>query len=322
MKKLLEMIPGETFENLSALVIKKQVAATKKGAPYLRVHVRDLSGEVAGVMWDYKPDIHVVEEGQVIDMWGAVEDFNGSLQLKIGQFSPSLVAPEMFYKSTRFDVAMMWGELVDLVGSFKEPLTKFVAEELLLKQAAFVEAFKKAPAATGVHNNWFGGLLEHVWSLCRVADGVVTHYTTHYYPHISRDKVMFGLMLHDAAKVIEYDYRNPAFPHTGIGILTNHMVLGPAWTYETANRFPGKNEIPNFKLERALLMHTLAAHHGTHEWGSPVTPSTLEAILVHHLDNLDTRVLHALNLIEGKEGNIAGFSERSYVERTSYYKPQ
>ena len=66
-------------------------------------------------------------------------------------------------------------------------------------------------------------------------------------------------------------------------------------------------------------MHLLAAHHGCLEWGSPVKPVTVEAIMVHHLDNLDSKVTHALELSMGNEGPIPGFSEKSWIERT-YYK--
>src|SRR5690606_25193961 len=123
-------------------------------------------------------------------------------------------------------------------------------------------------------------LLEHVISLCGIAEPVIQHYQSRYKVNLSRDKVLFGLIMHDAGKVIEYDYSKPNFGYTKIGKLTNHIVIGPAWVYETANRFPTKDG--NFKLERAHLMHLLAAHHGKEEWGSPVKPSSLEALLVHH----------------------------------------
>ena len=33
------------------------------------------------------------------------------------------------------------------------------------------------------------------------------------------------------------------------------------------------------------LLHLIASHHGTLEWGSPVRPKTLEAILLHQIDS-------------------------------------
>lgn len=312
---------GMMFERIDVLVEKRSEGTTKRGSTYLTLTVRDKSVSLSGKLWDFNPEMHhFIQEGAVINISGIVEEYNGALQLVFKDISESLASPDDFIKKSGFDVEEMWGSIVNLVGTFKEPLTKFVAEEILLKHEAFIDAFKKAPAASKVHNAWYGGLLEHVHALCAIAEPVIKHYKTLYCEKLSRDKVLFGLIMHDAGKIIEYDYKNPAFPMAPIGILTNHLVMGPAWVYETANRFTDKSG--NFKMERAHLMHVLAAHHGTHEWGSPVKPSSLEALLVHHLDNLDSKMMHAFELVKGKQGSVSGFSERSYFEGTSYLQYQ
>lgn len=318
--KLIDLEIGAAFGNLHVLVEKKSEGVTKSGKPYLNLTVRDDSRSLNGKVWDYSREFHGdVLDGSVVCIDGAVDEYQGAPQLRINTITPSSESITKFAKSTRFDVSEMWSRLVDIVGTFKEPLTKFVAEEILLKHENFVDAFKKAPAAKTVHNAWYGGLLEHVISLCGIAEPVIQHYQSRYKMNLSRDKVLFGLIMHDAGKVIEYDYSKPSFGYTKIGKLTNHIVIGPAWVYETANRFPTKDA--NFKLERAHLMHLLAAHHGTEEWGSPVKPSSLEALLVHHLDNLDSKMMHALELVEAEApGDIPGFSARSYFEKTSYLK--
>jgi hypothetical protein len=118
---------------------------------------------------------------------------------------------------------------------------------------------------------------------------------------------------------------------TGAGTLTPHIVLGPAWVYEQSNRWWSKElglrtskagsqtewTADKFKLERAHLMHILAAHHGQIDWGSPVKPCSIEAILVHHLDNLDSKVLHAYDLLS-VAGTIPGFTKQSHIERVPY----
>ena len=38
-----------------------------------------------------------------------------------------------------------------------------------------------------------------------------------------------------------------------------------------------------------MLQHIILAHHGTKEWGSPVEPAIIEAVIVHHVDNLDAK---------------------------------
>lgn len=309
----------DSLEGIALLVEKRSDGLAKNGKPFVSLVLRDKTGSIVGKLWDNQSGLFpLFRENCVVTVWGSVEEYNGSLQLKIGEAQESLEDPDSFSKQTEFNVEEMFGKLTEIIGSMKEPLTRFVCEEILLRQVAVTEAFKKAPAAKGMHNAWYGGLLEHVHSLCTIAEPIIRHYQTRYCKDLSRDKVMFGLMMHDAGKIVEYDYTKPAFNYTPIGQLTNHMVLGPAWVYEAANKFPEKNALPDFKMQRAHLMHILAAHHGSNEWGSPVVPASLEAIMVHHLDNLDAKMLHALDFVKGKQGPVPGFSERSYFERVHY----
>jgi len=313
-------------EGVTVLIEKRQEQTTKAGKPYLSLVVRDKSVSMNAKLWDYSEARHgKLSEGSTVNIWATVDEFAGTLQLNIKDVGEALADATEFYKRTRFDVEEMWGDLVKLVGTFEEPLTKFVCEELLLKHEAFIYAFKKAPAAKSVHNAWYGGLLEHVHSLTTIADPIIKHYQTRYLEKISRDKVMFGLIMHDAGKIIEYDYEKPSFDMTNVGIFTNHLVLGPAWVYEKANLFMNTflqthGNVEKFKIERAHLMHVLAAHHGQIAWGSPVVPASIEAVIVHHLDNLDAKVLHALEHVEGKASTIKGFSERSRIEGTPFYQ--
>lgn len=311
---------GETILFHAVLIEKKNELVTKNGKPYLNLTVRDKTGSVNGKLWGYKPETEFwIKEGVVASIDADVDEYNGAIQLNIKRIEENnKIQADEFAKKTRFDVEVMWKELVDLVGTFEEPLTRFVAEEILLKHDKVIEAFKKAPAAKVVHNAWYGGLLEHINSLCKVAEPTIAHYKSKYYPKLSRDKVLFGLMLHDSGKILEYDYSKPSFDLSGLGIFTNHIVIVPAWIFEAANRFDATKD-DKFKLERAHLMHLVAAHHGKEEWGSPVKPASLEALLVHHLDNLDSKIMHALELIETKPGPISGFTEKSYFEGVPFY---
>lgn len=331
-----DLIEGQSVEGLVGVVESQSTARTKSDKPFLRLKIQDKTGAIEGVMWDFDPDsFGWLKEGVVVAVNADVGSYNGAQQLKYAAvFHAPNLDSSAFGKSTKFDVEKLWTELVDTIGTFKEPLTKYVAEELLTKQGEIVAAMKRAPAAKGVHNAWFGGLLEHIWSLCQIAEPVIKHYQTHYESRISRDKVLFGLMLHDAGKIIEYDFSGARIGYSGLGILANHMVLGPAWVFEAANRWWAQERVLQtgehkagpqtnwdgtwFKFERAQLMHVLAAHHGKVEWGSPVAPATLEAVLVHQLDYIDSKMLHALDFVQGKEGATPGFGERSFFEKVNY----
>jgi 3'-5' exoribonuclease len=316
---------GMILESYHVLIETRTQNLTKAGKAYLKLSIRDTGGSLNCNLWDYDDLIHsFIKEGDTACITAVIETYNGSLQGNIKAIVPSNKSPMDFAKRTRFDVEKLWSELVDTVGKIEEPMTKFVAEELLLKHSDIIDGFKKAPAARGLHNAWYGGLLEHVWSMLRLAYPVVQHYQKHYCDKISLDKVLFGVLVHDMGKILEYDYSKPSFSFTMIGILTNHIVLGPAWIYEASNRWlkeVAKNEdLAHFKKERAHLMHLVASHHNTNEWGSPVQPASIEAIILHHIDNIDSKVMHALELVEGKPGPVPGMSERSYIERKEYMR--
>ena len=51
------------------------------------------------------------------------------------------------------------------------------------------------------------------------------------------------------------------------------------------------NAIPDFPAQLSLeLRHILLSHHGEFEFGSPKRPKTLEALVVHYIDDLDAKL--------------------------------
>ena len=304
----------------TAIVLERKEGTTKTGNAYLDLTVGDKSGSLECKLWGYTPELHgELKEGSVVNVHLTVSTYNGRLQGKIGTISPSSEDPRRLVKGTRFDPDAMADEVMAYVNLFTEPLTKKVAEELL---AADWESFKQIPAAVGNHNNWPGGLLEHVWSMCRIASFVADHYKKLYKVPFSKDKVMFGIICHDLGKIVEYETDGVTCKYAPEGILVPHIVSAIGWVYSRANAWYQKNPDvmtkAEFVCERNQLVHIVAAHHGKEEWGSPVKPATLEAILVHQIDMIDSKFMHALGLIEGRPGNLLGFSEPSRTEKTSY----
>lgn len=303
------------------LITERKEGTTKTGNAYLDLTLGDKSGTVSCKLWAYLPaqQEEFTRPGMVIDVTLVTSTYNGALQGKIETLKPSPLDPKDFVIGTRFDIKEMFVDVWDVVNSFNEPLTKFVAETLLKK---FDSQVVLAPAATGQHNNWVGGLLEHVWSMTMIAKHIVAHYQNLYQSKISSDKVLFGLIMHDLGKVVEYEVDGVSAKYSPLGVLTPHIVVGIGWIYQTSMLWRQKNpEVMSneeFQRERDHLVHLVASHHGKLEWGSPVVPSTLEAILVHQIDMVDSKFMHALSLTEGKQGQLKGFSERSRTEGTSF----
>ena len=303
-----------------AIILERKEGTTKTGSAYLDLVLGDKSGSLDCKLWGYEPQLHgPLKEGTVVNAHLTVSTYNGRLQGKLGTISPNNSDPRKLVKGTRFDPDVIADEVLAYVKEFTEPLPKKIVEELL---TADWESFKQIPAAVGNHNNWPGGLLEHVWSMCKVGSLVADHYKELYKVPFSKDKVMFGIICHDLGKLVEYETDGVTIKYAPAGILVPHIVSAIGWIYSRANAWYTKNPdvmtMAEFVHERNHLVHIVAAHHGKEEWGSPVKPATLEAILVHQIDMIDSKFMHALGLIEGRPGNLEGFSEPSKTEKTSY----
>lgn len=310
---------GTKFTGVGLVMAKKENIA-KNGSAYLDLELGDKTGSLSCKLWSYDPALHsFVAVGSLLNVTLSVSTYNGKLQGKLEALEPSALNPSDFVKGTRFDAGKMGTDISKIIDSFEEPLTKALVKELTFLNWAKI---LKVPAAVGMHNNWPGGLLEHIWSMCQVAEPIIAHYKKLYKIPFSRDKVLFGVICHDVGKVVEYDSDGITCKYTPTGVLTPHIVAGIGWIYDRASNWYRTNHdlltSEEFVAERNQLVHIIASHHGKMEWGSPVVPSTLEAILVHQIDMIDSKFMHALGMIEGRPGELEGFSERSRYESTSY----
>jgi 3'-5' exoribonuclease len=135
---------------------------------------------------------------------------------------------------------------------------------------------------------YIGGLLEHTLSVIRLLDKIIQHYKG-----VDRDLVITGGILHDIGKIYEYTY-DSIFDYSDQGRLIGHIVIG-------IEMLDAKiAAIEEFPKQLAMeLRHVILSHHGTYEFGSPKRPKTLEALIVHHIDDLDAKINAFQEYIEG-----------------------
>jgi 3'-5' exoribonuclease len=177
----------------------------------------------------------------------------------------------------------MFAELEGFVASVAVPHLKALLAAFFA-DAEVVGAFKRAPAAKGFHHVYIGGLLEHTLSVVRLLDVASRHYEG-----VDRDLLLAGGILHDIGKIREYRYEG-LIDYSDEGRLIGHIVIGVEMLDEkiaTLEAFPPETAM--------ALRHILLSHHGEMEFGSPKRPKTLEAMIVHQLDDLDAKV----NAIQG-----------------------
>ena len=140
-------------------------------------------------------------------------------------------------------------------------------------------AYRNAPAAKTLHHAYIGGLLDHVVSLCRSSELICQNY-----PQINRDLLLTGVFLHDIGKIHELTY-NRSFSYTTKGQLLGHMIIELEMLQAKLALLPGfPDEL------KTMVEHMIISHHGQYEFGSPKLPMFPEALMLHYLDDLDSKM--------------------------------
>lgn len=263
------------------LVQAKERKIAANGSAYLDLELRDSSGSIRAKLWDcdrLNPDFAADD---IVQVDGLVEEYRGALQLKIRKIAKSSDAEidlrDYFPRSAR-EPEEMFAELVARVGRASEgPVRRLLTS--VLEDPAMARGMKLAPAATSFHHAFLGGLLEHIVSLAELADRVCDHY-----PSLDRDLVLAGIVLHDLGKIDELGYER-GFHYTTRGQLVGHISIGLEMVQAKMRA------IPDFPESlRARLEHIILSHHGKLEFGSPKEPAFPEALVVHYLDDMDSKL--------------------------------
>ena len=188
--------------------------------------------------------------------------------------------------------------------------------EAMLDDEEIARRYRIAPAAKQIHHAFLGGLIEHVLSVCGMAKAAAAHY-----PNIDYDLLITGAILHDIGKIYELNYER-GFSYSNEGQLIGHMSI--------AMRMVGDKlrDLPDFPpLVRSLVEHMILSHHGKLEFGSPKVPQFPEALLLHYLDDLDSKMECMRALIENDrqvEGCFTTYNsalERSALKKDRYLNP-
>ncbi len=282
-------------------VTSKQIGVTKNDKPYLRLLLCDRSGEIEGRVWDEAERINEwVAEGAYVGIRGRVENYRGQRQLKVEAIALLEVAPEdleLFLPRSQHDLDELEKQLDALIDSVRDPGLHALLIRLLGRESETGRAFRRAPAAKRNHHAYIGGLLEHTVSIGWVCSALARHYGA----ALDRDLLVTGALLHDIGKIREIEVAS-GFPYTDEGKLLGHIVLGIQMVKDAAK------EVAELPQERALLVqHLVASHQGKYEWQSPKIPMTLEALLLHYVDDLDAKMHQALALVAASEKGWTGY---------------
>lgn len=302
---------GQTIENEPFLIQDIVARKTKDERAYFLGNLRDKSGTVAFVYWDV-PDYVAkwAKTGTVVLITGRVTNYKDALQLTITDFNQA-VNPDMgaFLPSSKRSRQSLIAELNDIINLVSQPWRTLLTK-LLLDDTDFLQMFVNAPAARKMHHAYIGGLMEHSLSMANLALVLASHY-----PYVNQDLLLTGALLHDMGKAIEYDVAR-GFAFSEDGRLVGHIIRAIVLIEQAARDIPDLSED-----QLRQLVHLVASHHGTYEWGSPTTPRTLEAILLHQIDLLDSRVQGYFDHLNDDQGNENWTSRHSPMFNTELRYP-
>ncbi len=316
MAKLLisDLEENMNFES-SFLVAQKSLLTSKTNRPYLSLKLADSSGEIEARVWDNAEEIATLfDKKDFIHAVGRAVVYQDKMQVslvKIKKLNPNEINISDFLPMTKKNIEEMASQLLQLIRT--EIKNDWIRKLLLsiFEDAEILSRFKRAPAAKTNHHAWVGGLLEHVLHLCDLARDVLKHY-----PMVNPDLVYTGLMLHDIGKIYEMSYET-SFDYTDDGQLVGHLIQGVEMIYDKVRAIP--NFPPKIKTH---VVHLVLAHHGKLEFGSPKLPMTLEALMVHYLDDLDSKIQGVLDLAAKENSDSRWTSFNRLFGRPMYKNSQ
>jgi 3'-5' exoribonuclease len=266
----------------SFVVVSKQVKPKKSGEPYLALTLGDRSGQLEAKMWDNVEEVlDAFEQDDFLKVKGLINKYKNRFQLtihKLRKLGESEIEFSDYLPKTTKDIDELWKTLAAFVTSFENPYLRSLIQAFMA-DPEIAQAYRNAPAAKTLHHAYIGGLLDHVVSLFRSCDLICQNY-----PQVNRDLVLAGAFLHDVGKIHELTY-NRSFTYTTRGQLLGHMII------ELEMLQAKLALVPNFPPElKTLLEHLIISHHGEYEFGSPKLPMFPEALLLHYMDDLDSKM--------------------------------
>lgn len=282
---------------------------TKDGRPFLLFKLRDKSNQIGGVFWNVPEHVQEwVTNGTVILVTGQVITYKDALQINVTDMNPSS-APDLaeFLPASSRPRQEMVAELQQKVAALSQPWQQLVTA--LLLQEPFLSRFATAPAARSMHHACIGGLLHHSLTMTSLANVVADHY-----PAVNKDLLLSGALLHDMGKAIEYEF-SQGFSFSDDGRLVGHIIRAIVMI-ETAAA-----ELDISQEQVRQLVHLVASHHGQAEWGAPVTPKTIEAVLLHQIDMIDSRAQGFLDHLERERQDGRWTQNSSYMFGTTLMYP-
>lgn len=259
------------------IVLSRQDAVARNNSPYVNLKIANQEGNETICVFDV-PKSSGPQVGQLV-MFITIRESQGkksasSMDMIVGKF-PTEEHP-LYHLVPRPIKKEVWDACMEKLLGFctDEKLIGFIqqqAEDLFPK-------YSKYPAATNVHHAFPGGLLNHVYQMLHLLEGI---YPVYPYPEeLKIERCILGILFHDWGKLCEYNTEGEKLEN---GFLLGHIYMSANYLNNLLR------ELGIDKREINFIVHCILAHHGQLEYGSPVLPCIPEAQLVTYIDNISAK---------------------------------
>ena len=313
MRYINELREGETVVG-HYLCKSKQTLKSRAGKSYYSLKLQDKTGLLDGKVWDLNNEIKSFEENDFIKIEGTVLIYNNEPQINIRRIRKSQEGeynPMDYIPSTDKDTEEMYKKLMGYISSVNDKYIKALLNQIFMKNDFVLQNLEKHSAARTLHHGYLGGLLEHTLSVTEICD-----FMSGRYKKVNRDILICTAMLHDIGKIYELS-QFPVNEYTDDGQLLGHIFIGAEMVHDAATKIEG---LP--KNLESLIKHSILAHQGEYEYGSPELPKTIEAFILHCADNMDAKVKAFEEAVESgsNQGNWIGYNKmlQRNIRKTDY----
>jgi len=294
-QRISELQPGSRFDSFF-VVTEVRESTTRTGNRYLTVNVKDATGSAVGRIWspgDTCPD--GLDAPGIYRLTGKIDTFREEIQLAIEVAVPYQPSPDEY---DQLLAASRWTPEVlerEVRGHLDARLRSDAMRRLLnavLQDPDVVARYWIAPAATGNHHAYRSGLAEHTLSMLRLASSIADHYAAYYPGRVDEDILIGGILLHDLGKIWELE-GDLAPTYSTVGRLVGHIPMGAIFIERVAHALGGIPDVLVWELQ-----HLVLSHHGQLDFGSPKRPKTVEAQILHLIDNIDAKTNTIVHMAE------------------------
>ena len=329
---------GNNYD-MTLLVVRIEERTTKKGDPYCRLTLSDGKTQQEANLFNNNTreslKLQGVTEEKPVDVRLKCTEFQNQKNYTVDSINPARLTDEEKATLIKMPPLPRQQMLLDMIrivldssGRQYDKDNVIIPEDDYSLTALTVrlisknsKAFSSSSAAKSMHHNLMGGLLYHTYRMVKASYSVCDIYTT-----LNRELLVCGTALHDIGKIEELSTSElGAANYTPDGRLFGHALIGIEMIDKMVAEADSAAGRETYNREDVrLLKHLIASHHGTLEWGAITLPAVPEAMVLHNIDMIDSRMyMYEEGLASTKPGSVSDYINGIAGDgRSTIYRPQ